>query len=342
MIKWLLVIVKLAISLAILVYVVDKALRDNPTIFSELAQQSKNWNALAAAWCLCFAAVTTTIVRWYLLVRALELPFRVRDAFRLGFFGFLCNLVSLGSVGGDLFKAIFIAREQPGRRTEAVSTVVVDRVVGFYGLLLLTSVVILSINLEGIDREIKVVCNVALLGTAVGTVLVGLFLRPGFTTGPASEFLSQLPRIGSMLERLIGALRMYRRKLPVLGIACAMSVGTHSLFAVGVYMIANGLLAEVPLLSEHFLIVPLGTVVGAVPLPLGALGAYEGGMEILYEHVPLAKLAAGDGLLVALGYRIVTVAIAMVGVCFYLANRREMTALLREADGHPSDEPPAC
>ncbi len=61
-----------------------------------------------------FCAVSLTFVRWYLLVRALGLHFRLLDAFRLGFLGYLFNFVSVGSVGGDLFKAIFIAREQPG------------------------------------------------------------------------------------------------------------------------------------------------------------------------------------------------------------------------------------
>ena len=68
----------------------------------------------------------------------MALPFRIRDAFRLSFLSYLLNFVSVGSVGGDLFKAFFIAREQPGRRTEAVATVVVDRIVGLYGLLLVT------------------------------------------------------------------------------------------------------------------------------------------------------------------------------------------------------------
>ena len=91
---------------------------------------------------MVFCAVSLTFVRWYLLVRALGLNFRLLDAFRLGFLGYLFNFVSVGSVGGDLFKAIFIAREQPGRRTEAVATVLVDRVVGVYALVLLTSTVI--------------------------------------------------------------------------------------------------------------------------------------------------------------------------------------------------------
>ena len=111
-----------------------------PEQYQQFKNRPKNWPLLLAAMVVVFCAVALTFVRWYLLVRAL-LRFRILDAFRLGFLGYLFNFVSVGSVGGDLFKAFFIAREQPGRRAEAVATVMVDRVVG-YALVLLTSAVI--------------------------------------------------------------------------------------------------------------------------------------------------------------------------------------------------------
>ena len=79
---------------------------------------------------LCFMATIVTIVRWHFLVRAVDLPLRMRDTLRLGFLGYLYNFVLPGGVGGDFVKGGFLAREQPGRRTEAVLTVLVDRIVG--------------------------------------------------------------------------------------------------------------------------------------------------------------------------------------------------------------------
>jgi uncharacterized membrane protein YbhN (UPF0104 family) len=90
--------------------------------FAALGEQSKHWGLLAASAGCCLAMVVGTIVRWHLLVRALGLPFRLRDAFRLGFLSYALNFVSLGNVGGDLFKAIFIAREQPGDCTRCSSS----------------------------------------------------------------------------------------------------------------------------------------------------------------------------------------------------------------------------
>ena len=73
------------------------------------------------------------MVRWRMLVRAAGMSFSYKDAFRLGFLGFLLNFVSVGAVGGDLFKAVFIAREQPGRRIAAIVSVALDRLLGQLG-----------------------------------------------------------------------------------------------------------------------------------------------------------------------------------------------------------------
>src|SRR5262245_50011188 len=93
-------------------------------VFTRLVNEPKNWGALLAAQFLVLAAISLNYVRWYVLVRALELDFRLGDAFRLGSIGMLINqILPAGSVGGDLLKAVFIAREQPGKRTEAVASV---------------------------------------------------------------------------------------------------------------------------------------------------------------------------------------------------------------------------
>ena len=38
------------------------------------------------------------------------------------------------------------------------------------------------------------------------------------------------------------------------------------------------------------------------------------------------------GVMVSLGYRIATIAVAMVGVCYYLASRREVSEVMHEVE----------
>lgn len=315
----------LAVSLGILGLLVVQASRED--LFTSLANQRKDWIELVVGGAFTLLAVVISFVRWFFLVRAVGLRFSLVDAFRLGFLGYLFNFVSPGNVGGDLFKAVFIAREQPGRRAEAVATVVVDRVIGLYGLFLVASASILTFRLWNVpDPTVRLLTQITLAATLVGGLMVLMLLVPGFTQGAISEMLAGLPKVGPTIQALIGAVRMFRRQLGVLAMTVAMSFVVHTCVTLGVYFVGRALPSwNWPSLVDHFLIVPLAMVAGAIPLlPMG-LGAFEGAMDFLYVHMPEgAHVVAGQGLLVAFVYRLYTFAIAGLGLPFWLARRREL------------------
>jgi glycosyltransferase 2 family protein len=328
--KLLLTLLKLGISLAIIAYLVNDARSDRS--FANLRDQPKDWGLFAVAWACLMGAVVLTIIRWYYLVRALELPFSLKDAFRLGFLGYMFNFVSLGNVGGDVFKAIFIAREQPRRRAEAVATIFVDRILGLYALFIVATIAVLAGGLmDTAVPQIRVIAQATLVCTALGALGFALLLIPGSTNGVVTRFLEGLPRVGHVLGRLIEAVRIYRRKLPVLVLAIVISLGVHALSTTGIYLVARGLPGNIPSLGAHFVIVPISMVVGILPLPLSGLGAFEAAIEFLYQYLPgTVVIAKGQGFVVALGYRVITVVIAMVGVFFYIGSRREVAEVLHE------------
>lgn len=307
--------------------------------FRELQQRPKKWIMLVAALSLVFAAVSLTFIRWFLLVRALRLQFRLLDAFRLGFLGYLFNFVSVGSVGGDLFKAFFIARQQPGRRAEAIATVVVDRMIGLYALLLLTSGVLLVCGLPNTSAELRTISHLTLGATGIGGVGILMLLVPGFTSGAVSEFLTGLPRIGKTLGKLITAVRIYRKRWPTIVVAVAMSLGTHALFALALFLIASALFQHVPTLLEHMIMSPLGMVTGTLPFTPAGFGAFEFAIEKLYEIVPAAENIDVVGVLVALVYRLMTIIVAAIGMVIYWVSRNEVRQLLEDAEHSQDDSP---
>jgi uncharacterized membrane protein YbhN (UPF0104 family) len=324
---------KLGVSVGIIAWLVYKAQQDDH--FTRLVEGPKNWRLLLAAWALCLAAVVGTLIRWYYLVRALDLPFTLKDAFRLGFLGYLLNFVSIGAVGGDLFKAVFIAREQPGRRAEAVATVFIDRVVGLYGLFIVASATLIASGQWHNDLpQVQVICRATLSATVLGGVAILVVLVPGWTNGAMSEYVGRLPKIGFIAARLIGAIRIYRRKPGVLLLALAISLAVHGLCAAGIWLIARGLPGPAPSLATNLVAVPLAMVTGVLPLPMSGLGAFEAAIEFFYTRLPSAPpVSAGKGLVVALGYRVITVTIAIVGMVYYLSSRRQVADLLHESAG---------
>ena len=156
---------KMALAVAILGFLAYRVQQNQG--FARLLNEPKNWGLLAAALVCTLLSITLSFVRWHVLVNALGLSFRLVDALRLGALGFALNFVSLGSVGGDLFKAIFLAKEYPGRRTEAVATVMVDRLLGLLMMMVLASAAILIADWRDAPPEIALLCRMILLATVV-------------------------------------------------------------------------------------------------------------------------------------------------------------------------------
>lgn len=336
---YLIQLAKFAFPAAVLAYLIYTARQEAIQQNFNLAEQPKHWGYLTAAWAFFLTAITVTMVRWYFLVRALGLRFRLRDAFRLGFLGYMFNFVSLGSVGGDAFKAVFIAREQHGRRTEAVASVLVDRVIGLYGLFLVATFSVVYFRLWNSEvEEIRVFAKSTLILTGVGAIGILLLLVPGFTTGALSEMISGLPRVGPLFKKLIGAVRMYRRRPGVLVVAGVISLGVHTCATLGIYCICRGLLPGKADLGAHFIIVPPAMLAGAMPLPLMGLGAFEGALELMYKTVPVGiPIDTLSVLLIAFAYRIITILNAGIGAIVWLSSRRDLADVIEEAE-HPAEE----
>lgn len=333
---------KVGVSVGIIGYLVWQASSDPELKTFSPPSTVGDWAWLFAAFLSLFGAVTITMFRWHILVRALDLPFKLRDAFRLGFLCYLLNFISLGSVGGDLFKAIFIAREQPAHRPEAVATVVIDRIIGLYGLFVLASISILATGLlQSESYKTRTISQVTIACTLVGLVGIIVLLVPGFTTGALSEWLGKLPRVGTIIIKLIAAVRMYRLRWGVLVWTLIMSLFVHAGAALGTYCICRGLFAAAPPLSVQMVVVPIANLAGILPLPFMGLGAFEAAFSYLFANVPSPVVLTNSMcLLVAFVFRIITILIAIIGAVIYITSRREIGEVMQSVgdDAHLMDE----
>ena len=332
--KPLVVLLKIGVSVAILAYLVYDATRD-PSLVANLRDQPKQWGLFVAAGFLCGGAVMLTLVRWHFLVRALEVPTRLAGSLRIALLGYLFNMAPVGIAGGDFVKAVMLTRSHQDCMAKSVASVVVDRLIGLYTLFVVASVAIVLTGFRALPNEtIRVICDATIWATVAGTVLIGLLMVPAVTDGKLARSIERIPRAGPALGSLIEAVRMYRRRPLVLVVAAVLSIGVHSLFATGVYCITRGLPGNVHSLAHHFVIMPLSASTGTLPLPFGP---FEAVLEFLYTHVPLATgaVAKGQGLVVALGYRLITVVVAMIGACYYVAARREVAQVVHDAERQP-------
>ncbi len=265
---------------------------------------------------------------------AQDLPFRVQDALRLGFIGYLFNYVAPGAVGGDLIKASMIAREQTERRLVAVATVFLDRVVGLVGLLILGALMMFCQTPLLLQKEFQYVVGIFQLGSVISLVGMVVVLLPGLSQLSIFNRLAGLPKVGRIFAELINSLRLYQSRWRVLVLSLLMSLVSHTGLILSIYFCAIALHGTdgVPSLLIHLQIVPPAELVGVVvPLP-GGTGALEEAMAHFYV---LAGGSYDRGFLTAVAYRLVTIVIAVVGAVWYLLARREIDAVLEET--HPPE-----
>ena len=296
---------------------------------SKLSQQPLDWPSLLIAFCLCGGAIVLTFLRWYLLVWAQGFAFHVRDALRLGFIGYLFNFVGPGSVGGDVVKAALIAKEQPSRRTTAIATVLLDRILGLLALFVIGACAACP-QWETIreQSELKGVVWLLAGGSAAGLIGLALMLIPAVMQLGLWKFFTRLPVVGKPIGELIEGVRLYQTRpgvlIAALGISLLGHFGIISAFYFSARSVSGG--EFVPSYLSHLFFIPAAEFIGVVlPVP-GGMGALEWAVERFYHH---SGAADGTGILTCLAYRAVTIAVALIGAGYYLTARREIAAAMQ-------------
>ena len=343
--KYLVTALKIGVSLGIIGYLFWAATRGEQAReamgallkkLPETLARPQGWGLLAASLGLCALGVTLTLVRWCYLVRAVGIRLPMHDAMRIGWISYVFNFLPTGILGGDVLKVVMLAHERPGNHTKAAASVVVDRIIGLYLLFVLAAVCIFITgfwNQE--DPQTQWVCPLVLGLTAAGTLVIVVVFLPGVLESRPVAALERAPRIGPVVERLVEAMRMYRRNAPVLIWSSVGSVVLQLVFSVSLWLVARGLGFDV----AYWVFLAVYPIAGtASTIPLNA-GPFELVVVFLYPvalglaaDTPAWVAAQQEALIVALGYRLVTMLITPIGLGYYLAGRREVAEVIHEAE----------
>ncbi len=300
------------------------------TVWSNRAKLAEVWarnpdlRLFVAAVGLYVGALLVTFLRWHRLVRALGLPFRLRDAVRLGFIGNVFNLVIPGAVGGDVIKAAFLCREQE-RKTQAVASMVIDRALGLLGLFVLAGAVG-AFAWPSADVRVRNLIAFAWIMVACGTIGLAILFTP-LLYRPFLALVRGRGKLEALFNELITMASAYRDRLGVIALALGLAVAGHAMYVGCFYLACKALFGpEAPTLMQHYLVVPLVLFSTAIPMPFGALGVTEQVSKTLFQN--LVGFASGD--LAMLGFRAIMYAAGLISVIVYLANLNQVRTLREE------------
>jgi uncharacterized protein (TIRG00374 family) len=282
-----------------------------------------HWGFLLTGFTIFACAAFLTLVRWFLLVRAQGLQVSLPHALRLGMIGLFYNSFLPGGVGGDIVKAAGLARSQE-RRTVAVATVLMDRIIALWGLVwfagLLGGIFWLSGALNGKGAEPAK--SIVLIALAIAAVSLVIWVVMGLLTDERAELFARrlggVPKVGGSLSEMWRAVWLYRRRQMCVWLTIGLSWICFVGYVLAFYCAANafhdGPPSDLPSPSQHFLIVPIGLVIGTVPLFPGGAGISQAGYGALYE---LFSCRLESGVLASLVYFFMQCAVGLLGFVIY-------------------------
>jgi glycosyltransferase 2 family protein len=291
---------------------------------------------LVANLALFCVAVLSGTLRWRALLGLAGARVPFFRAIQLQMTALFFNVVIPGNVGGDVVKALYVARDsEPEKRTTILLIVFVERLVGLAALVLVASAVTLlrGAVLWQNEQTRQLAMAVAFLGfcTVVGPVVFVVILR---TTGDRLEkWTSGTSAFAKLAGRLVAAARLLtsgpKNLLVALGVSMFAHLATITFFTVLMGVITN---QDVPFTSVAT-VFPLGILSMILPIAPAGLGVGHVAFDRLFEMI-----GVHGGATVFNVYLIGLLAPCLLGVFPYVALKRSGQL---PTDETPTDEPDA-
>ena len=303
--------------------------------------QSDKWYVFWAV-LIFFPIPIMCAIRLVCMLGVQQVRLSLWNSIKLTFAGNFFNFALPGTTGGDLIKAYYITRFTD-RKTEAVTTVFLDRAVGLLGVLLMAGGMIVFTRdpsqYAKLGITLAVLCAILAIGATVvfsGRVRRALHLAEIVKLLPMSE---QLTRIAAATI----AMRQHKR---LVFVSLLLTFGLQGICMISAAIMGWALGME-GTLSYFIIYVAIGFLIAAVPTTPQAIGVLETYYVVSFTYT--GENSASQALALAVAVRLIQLVWSVPGVLVpllgaHLPSREELHALETPVDQPPTgdaDDPQA-
>ncbi|MEO8352344.1 MAG: lysylphosphatidylglycerol synthase transmembrane domain-containing protein [Chthoniobacteraceae bacterium] len=272
----------------------------------------------------------SAVVRWQVLLQVQNVHLSWARVLALVMIGVFFNFFIPGGTGGDAVKIFYLLKETPGHRTGALLSVLVDRMIGLFALIVAAGVIIaLKWSwLTGNPHTAHWIwITLAVLGASLGFLIMS-FVVTGFRL--VHKLPARLPGRDKLAELAL-AYHQYARCWRASLTAFAISIFAHFGYWFTYYCAARSLATPttvLPRFAEFMSIMPVVSTITSLPISIGGIGW----REVIFQTFLSNLSHASEGVAVAIsttGY-VLTLAWGLIGGLMYLAYRPSKHARLRD------------
>lgn len=259
---------------------------DLRSVGAVIAEANPAW--LVAGAFVNFLSIVCAAWRWQQLLIAMGFHFPLLQLLRLVLSGAFFNMFLPSSVGGDVMKMVLIAPELE-RREAAISSVLMDRVVGLAVTVLVGLVAVLLLPSVWGDMGLLASLGVALLAFSAGAIALFSRRLVELAGRLAPGFLWR--RVGPTVLRVHESLLMVAHRPEFLARAAGISVLRQIAICLSVYFAGMGF--GLPLGPvAYFATVPIAVAFTALPVAINGLGLQDNAFVFLLGFVGITAAQA--------------------------------------------------
>jgi len=297
-------------------------------LFRDPATNRKMLEALGAAdplWILAsFAAFGImrflSVIRWQILLRVQGIHIGLKRLSGLTLIGLFFNIFMPGGTGGDVVKTLYLLREAPGKKAQALLSVMVDRIVGLIVMFLVAGVALAARYdwLMKTPATSGLVLSLVVIAGGSLAFLAGSFAITGF--GLAQSLPARLPLRGKLID-MSEAYNLYARAWQPTLFTLVLSLPIHLFSFTQFYCVAKAFpgIAGLFTFTDFLALMPIVATITAVPISVGGTGVREGLFVKLLGD--LCGIAAATAIVVSLTGYLVQVIWGVIGGIVYLFYR---------------------
>ncbi|HIJ83222.1 MAG: hypothetical protein HW380_2700 [Magnetococcales bacterium] len=268
--------------------------------------------------------ISSAAVRWYLLLKGQGTSFPFKFAHYLTYVTSFFNLLIPGGVGGDALRLAFVLKQPAARKGQAALTVILDRFLGLYTMLLIAaafSLILLDHILASPPLTLLTFSTFLLVVGGPPAALFILWLmrrshqRPNWLKG----------RPGGRLERIFQLATEFAiffnssKKMVVASIL--VSIVGQLVGICSMLWIAHNLEIPIVPIENVFLAAPWAWIANILPISPGGLGVGEAAFDQVCQWLSSAPLMAAFGTVFLIN-RLFLLLATLPGLLFFLFRSR--------------------
>ncbi len=267
------------------------------------------------------AGATMGALRYGVLLRLAGVRLPIRRLLQLQFVALFFNVVIPGNVGGDVVKALYVARDAPPeKRTTILLIVFIDRLMGLAGLVTLATLIMLVRGMtlwnDPLLRPLAAIVVLLGAGVLIGPAILVLVMRKAGAR--IEEWTTGTSRLSKLLGRLVAAMRLLSSDPRWLVVALGLSMGIH-FGAIGYFTLLTRSIGGFDIgLAEIATVFPLGLLTMLLPISPSGLGVGHVAFDRLFTAIGLT-----GGATIFNVYLLGQLSMCLLGLFPYLALKRE-------------------